>query len=32
MIAAFSKTIDAVEPDLTLMGLAAIHKRVAGGR
>ena len=31
-IAAFSKTIEAVEPDLTLMGLAAIHKRVAGGR
>ena len=29
-IAAFSKTIEAVEPDLTLTGLAAIHRRVAG--
>ncbi len=30
-IAAFSKTIDSVDPDLTLTGLAAIHRRVAGG-
>jgi type III pantothenate kinase len=30
-IASFSKTIEAVEPDLTLRGLAAIHRRVAGG-
>jgi type III pantothenate kinase len=29
-IAAYSKTIAAVEPDLTLNGLAAIHRRVAG--
>jgi len=30
-IAAFSKTIETVEPDLTLRGLAAIHKRVSVG-
>ncbi|MFH1864322.1 MAG: type III pantothenate kinase [Candidatus Eisenbacteria bacterium] len=30
-IAAFSKTIKIVDPDLTLTGLAAIHRRVAGG-
>jgi type III pantothenate kinase len=30
-IAAYSKTIATVEPDLTLNGLAAIHRRVAGG-
>jgi len=29
-IAAFSKTIESVEPDLTLTGLVAIHRRVAG--
>jgi type III pantothenate kinase len=29
-IAAFSKTIERVEPDLTLVGLAEIHRRVAG--
>jgi type III pantothenate kinase len=29
-IAAFSETIEAVEPDLTLKGLAAIHRRVSG--
>jgi type III pantothenate kinase len=30
MIARYSKTIESVEPDLTLVGLAAIHRRVAG--
>ena len=29
-IAAHSRTIESVEPDLTLAGLAAIHKRVTG--
>jgi type III pantothenate kinase len=29
-IAAFSKTIESVEPDLTLTGLVAIHRKVAG--
>jgi type III pantothenate kinase len=29
-IALFSKTIDAVEPDLTLYGLSLIHERVVG--
>jgi len=29
-IALFSKTIDAVEPDLTLFGLSLIHERVRG--
>ena len=29
-IAEFSETIESVEPDLTLKGLAAIHERVAG--
>jgi type III pantothenate kinase len=29
-IALFSKTIDGVEPDLTLYGLSLIHERVAG--
>jgi type III pantothenate kinase len=29
-IAEFSETIESVEPDLTLNGLAVIHKRVAG--
>jgi type III pantothenate kinase len=31
-IAGFSRTIEAVEPNLTLIGLAVIHERVAGGR
>ena len=30
-IALFSKAIDAVEPDLTLLGLSLIHDRVRGG-
>jgi type III pantothenate kinase len=30
VIARFSQTIESVEPDLTLLGLAAIHRRVAG--
>jgi type III pantothenate kinase len=28
-IAVFSKTIETVDPDLTMTGLAAIHKRVS---
>lgn len=30
-IALFSKSIETVEPDLTLLGLSLIHERVAGG-